>query len=48
MFAEWWSGNLIRRNHVEELGVSGRIISKWAFMKFGVTCEIVQAQDSSQ
>jgi hypothetical protein len=29
----WW-GNLRERNHLENLGVDGRIILKWVFKKW--------------
>jgi len=28
----WW-GNLMERNHLEELGIDSRIILKWVFKK---------------
>ena len=43
----WW-GNLRERNHLEELGIDGKIILQWIFKKWdgGVTDWIDVSQDS--
>jgi len=33
MYAVFWWGNLKEREHLEELGVNGRIILKWTYRK---------------
>ena len=31
----FWGGNVVERNHLEDLGLVVRIILKWAFQKYG-------------
>jgi hypothetical protein len=35
MYTEFWSGNLKGRDHMEDLGVDGRIIIEWVLKKLG-------------
>jgi hypothetical protein len=44
----WW-GSLRERDHIEDLGVDGRIILKWIFKKWdgGMDCvDLAQDTDS--
>jgi hypothetical protein len=38
MYAEFWQGNLKKRDHFEGFGVEGRIILKWILNKQGQLC----------
>ena len=34
MHTRFWFGNLIERDHLEDLGLDGKIILKWVFKKW--------------
>ena len=34
MYAGFWCGNLRERDHFEDPGIDGRIISRWIFKKW--------------
>jgi hypothetical protein len=36
MYTGVWCGNLRERDHLEDLGVEGRIILRWIFRKWDV------------
>ena len=36
MYTELWWGNLGERDHLEHLGIDGRIILRWIFRKWDV------------
>ena len=36
MYTEFWWGSLRERDHLEDLGVDGRIILRWIFRKWDV------------
>jgi len=36
MYTGFWCGNLRERDHLEDLGIDGRIILSWIFRKWGV------------
>jgi len=36
VYAAFWWGNMKERDHLEDLGVDGRIILRWNFRKWDV------------
>jgi hypothetical protein len=34
MYTGFWWGNMKKRDHLEELGINGRILLRWIFKKW--------------
>jgi hypothetical protein len=48
MHTIFWLENLKGRDHLEDLGVDGRIIFEWILRKYGGRMELDAAQDRDQ